>query len=246
MRKALAALLALGLAACEPASDAAFGAKVRAYLLEHPEVLQEAYEKLQEKQQAEALKAAAAALKENRKALERDPRDHVINPNGKVTVVEFLDYNCGYCKLISPEVMALARDPEVRLVLKDMTIFGAASEYAAAGSRLAGSNDQYLALHKAFMAQKPLDEAAVTRILASHGIDPAAARARLQSSEQQAYLADQHKLAAALGIQGTPAFVIGDMMIPGADPAALKEAVEAAKQGKSLQVTARGGASRGT
>jgi protein-disulfide isomerase len=227
VKAVVAALLALGLAACQPASDAAFGARVRAYLLEHPEVLQEAYDKLQEKRAAEAQQASAAALTQHRKALENDPRDHVINPNGKVTVVEFVDYNCGYCKLIAPEVVALAKDPTVRLVFKDMTIFGAASEYAAAASRQA-SGARYVALHEAFMAQKPLDEAAVDRILAAQGLDPGAARARLNTPEQRKYLDDQQKLAASLGIQGTPAFIIGDVMIPGADAGALKAAVAAA------------------
>ncbi|HYG27470.1 MAG TPA: DsbA family protein [Caulobacteraceae bacterium] len=230
MRAVIAALLTLGLAACEPPTDAAFGAKVRAYLLENPEVLQEAYEKLQEKQQAEALKASATALKENRKLLENDARDHVVNPDGKVTVVEFLDYNCGYCKLVAPEVVELARDPNVRLVFKDMTIFGEASEYAAAASRQA-SGAKYLALHEAFMAQKPLDQAAVDRILTAQGLSPAAAKARLTSPEQQKYLEDQQKLAAALGIQGTPAFIVGDVLIPGADAEALKAAVAEAKKG---------------
>ena len=229
MKAALAALLALGLAACEPASDAAFGARVRAYLLEHPEVLQEAYEKLQEKQAAEAQKASAASLTKQRKALENDPRDHVINPKGKITVVEFVDYNCGYCKLIAPEVVALAKDPNMRLVFKDMTIFGAGSEYAAAASRQA-TGARYVALHEAFMAQKPLDEAAVDRVLTAQGLDPAAARARRSAPAQQKYLDDQQKLAAALGIQGTPAFIIGDVMIPGADPEALKAAVAEAKK----------------
>lgn len=229
MKPALAALMALGLMGCEQLSDAAFGARVRAYLLEHPEVLQEAYERLQEKQQAEAMVAASAALEEHRDALERDPRDHVINPQGKITVVEFVDYNCGYCKLISPQVMALAEDPNVRLVLKDLTIFGEASEYAAAGSRLAGA--KYEAVHEQLMAQKPLDDAAVARILTANGLDPKAARATQQSDKQKRYLADQHKLAGALGIQGTPAFIVGDVLIPGADAEALKAAVEQAKKG---------------
>ena len=119
--KPLAAILVLALAACgEPKADEAFGQKVRAYLLEHPEVLQEAYEKLQVKQQQAALLSAAKALAENRQALENDPRDFVANPNGKITVVEFFDYNCGYCKLIAPEVLALvkARDFDHALAIE--------------------------------------------------------------------------------------------------------------------------------
>jgi protein-disulfide isomerase len=228
---AVVLMLTLGLAGCgEPKPDAEFGAKVRAYLLEHPEVLQEAYAKLEEKQQQQAMAAAGEAIGKNRKALENDPRDYVANPGGKVTVVEFFDYNCGYCKVIAPQVLAMIKsDPDVRFVLKDMTIFGEASEYAAAGAELAKPTGKYLSVHQQFMAQKPLDDAGVARILAAHGVSPEAARARQKSAEQQRYLDDQHKLAAALGIQGTPAFIIGDVMIPGANPEALKAAIDAAK-----------------
>lgn len=244
--RALAAVAILSLAGCgEPKADEAFGKKVRAYLLEHPEVLQEAYERLQAKQQQQALLAATKAIGDNRQALENDPRDFVANPNGKITVVEFFDYNCGYCKLIAPEVLALVKaNPDVRFVFKDMTIFGEASEYAAAGAELTKTTGKYLDVHRAFMAKKPLEDADVASILTVNGVNPAAARQRQQSAEQRKYLEDQHKLAEALGIQGTPAFIIGDVMIPGADPLALKQAIAEAKAGKPIDVKPVGGASR--
>ena len=244
--KAVAALAVLTLVACgEPKADEAFGKKVRAYLLENPEVLQEAYERLQVKQQQQAMVQASKAIVDNRKALENDPRDFVANPNGKITVVEFFDYNCGYCKLIAPEVLALIKaNPDVRFVFKDMTIFGEASEYAAAGAELTKPTGKYLAVYREFMSEKPLEDDDVARILTLNGISPGAARERQQSAEQRRYLEDQHKLAASLGIQGTPAFVVGDLMIPGADPAALKQAIAAAKEGKSVHVEVQGGASR--
>ena len=113
MRKPLPAALALcaaalALSACDRVSDDAFGDRVRAYLLEHPEVIEEAVQKLNEKREAEAAQAATAALSEYRDELERDPRDFVANPDGDVTVVEFFDYRCGYCKLIAPEVQKLS------------------------------------------------------------------------------------------------------------------------------------------
>jgi protein-disulfide isomerase len=223
--------LALGLAGCgDPKPDAEFGAKVRAYLLEHPEVLQEAYERLQAKQEVQAQAASTQAIQKNRQALERDPRDFVANPAGTVTVVEFFDYNCSYCKLIAPQVLTTIRgDPQVRFVMKDLTIFGEASEYAAAGAQLAKPSGKYLTVHQQMMAEKALDEAAVARILAANGVSPEAARAQRTSPEQQRYLADQQKLAAELGIQGTPAFIVGDTLIPGANPEALKAAIAAAK-----------------
>jgi protein-disulfide isomerase len=234
MKHLLFAVALLALTACNrpPAVEREFGEKVRAYLLENPEVLQEAYAKLQEKEDAKKLAASGEALKKHRAALERDSRDFVANPQGKVTVVEFFDYNCGYCKVIAPDVMALVREhPDVRFVFKDMTIFGETSEFAAAAAHEARKSGKYLALHGEFMATKPLDDAGVEHILTRHGGDPEAARATQQSAAQKDYLSDVHDLASELGIQGTPAFIVGDTMIPGADAAALRAAIEKAKKG---------------
>src|SRR3954469_6326699 len=92
------AIASLTLAGCDQAKpDKAFGEKVRAYLLEHPEVLMEASQKLQEKQAAQQTASAQKAIGQYRQAIERDPRDIVINPAGTITVTEFFDYRCGYC-----------------------------------------------------------------------------------------------------------------------------------------------------
>lgn len=219
---------ALALAACEekaPAVEPEFGEKVRAYLLENPEVLQEVIARLEHKQVVER-------IDRNRTALERDGRDFVANPKGEVTVVEFFDYNCGYCKVIAPEVVELIEaNPDVRFVFKDMTIFGPTSEYAAAAARQVKGSGEYLDVHKAMMAAKPLDVETVGQILTKHGGDPAAARKIQDSEAQRDYLADVHTLAEDLGIQGTPAFVVGDMLIPGADANALRQAIVLAKKG---------------
>src|SRR5687768_3884100 len=132
----LVALLAgsLALSACnKPAeADPAFGAKVRAYLLEHPEVIEEAVVKLRQKQMLEQAKASASTVSKYRQQLERDPRDVVINPNGEFTVVEFFDYRCGYCKVVAPEVVKLIQEnPDVRFVFKEFPIFGEVSDSAA-------------------------------------------------------------------------------------------------------------------
>ena len=127
---ALAAAVALG--GCQKAFDAVLGPPVRGYLLEHPELLEEMAGKLQEQKIAQQSEDARKSVAENRKALERDPRDVVINPDGKITVVEFYDYRCGYCKTIAPEVADLVRsNKDIRLVLKEFPIFGGASDLAA-------------------------------------------------------------------------------------------------------------------
>ncbi|MFZ5670990.1 MAG: DsbA family protein [Pseudomonadota bacterium] len=229
MRAVLILALAAALAACgKPKVEPEFGEKVRAYLLAHPEVLIEAQQALMVKQQAEQAKRAAEALKEIRPRLEKDPRDRVLNPNGRITVVEFFDYNCGYCKVIAPEVLELARThPQVRFVFKDMTIFGETSEYAAAAAALATTPDQFVALHRAFMAAKPLDDAVAGRLMAEHGVDPAAARAEQASADRRRYFQDVHGIAERLGIEGTPAFIVGDTLIHGAAPDRLKAAIAA-------------------
>jgi len=230
----LAAAAAMALSGCQRESDEAFGKRVRAYLLEHPEVLQEAYVRLQDKQEQQRVVAAKQGLQKYRQAIEHDPRDFVANPNGKITVVEFFDYNCGYCKAIAPEVLAIVKsEPDVRFVFKDFTIFGEASEYAAAGADLAKPTGKYMTIYQQFMAQKPLTDDGVKRILADNGVDPDAARKHQQDADEKRYIADVHQLAVNLGIEGTPAFVVGDTLIPGADPQALGQAIAAARKAKS-------------
>ncbi len=236
MHPMLIVSLAAILTACSPTPakvDPAFGQKVRAYLLENPEILMEMSEKLQAKQQLAAQQKAQAGISQHRAVLERDSRDHVINPDGRVTVVQFFDYNCGYCKIIAPQVLEMARQqPDVRFVFKDMVIFGETSEYAAAAASLAGSPAQYATIHNAFMTTKPLNDAAVDRILRANGIDPAAARKKQTDTARRAYIRDVHTVAGQLGIEGTPAFIVGDVLIPGADADALKAAIAQALKAK--------------
>lgn len=232
---AAASIAALSLMGCGPAkADKAFGEKVRAYLLENPEVLVEVSAKLQEKQAAQKASSAKGAIAKYRQALERDPRDFVANPTGSITVVEFFDYRCGYCKLAAPQMVELIRqNPDVRFVFKDFVIFGHDSE--AAARMVLGAKDQgkTIELHKALMAEKSLDEAATVRIAQSIGVDVAKARAAGASAAVTQHLADTHALAEALSVEGTPAFFIGDQVIAGADMQALKLAIDQARAGSA-------------
>lgn len=228
----LALTVALALTGCQKADDAAFGQKVRGYLLEHPEVLQEVADKLREKEKLAALKASAGAIQKHRAQLERDPRDFVANPGGKVTVVEFFDYRCGYCKTTAPEVVKLIRDnPDVRFVFKELPIFGEVSDTAARIAVSGPAKAKALELYSRWMGEQALNDASVDRHLVAAGIDPAAARAAAQSPAVSRHIADVRQLASALSIEGTPAFIVGDTMIPGADIAALKAAIIVAKAG---------------
>ncbi len=230
IRAALAASAALSLSACSPSSDAAFGEKVRAYLLEHPEVLVEASQKLQQKQIAEAANIAKSGLAKNRAALEQDPRDFVANPNGKITVVEFFDYNCGYCKLAAPQVVELiAQNPDVRFVFKEYAFQTEDSIIAAKLALTPEGKAGGVKLYQELMAQKPLNQASIDRSLAAAGVDSVAARKAANDPAIQKQIEDVHALAEALAIDGTPAFVVGDKIVHGADIAALKAAILQAK-----------------
>jgi protein-disulfide isomerase len=225
-------LAAGALAACQPADDAAFGAKVRAYLMAHPEVIREAVQKLDANDRLAAAKASTDLIASHRQALERDARDLVANPGGKVTVVEFFDYRCGYCKLAAPQVVDLIqKNPDVRFVFKQFPIFGEVSDTAAKVALTAQGKAKGVQLYQALMADKALDEAALDRHLAELGIDAGRARREAQDGALERQIADTHALAEALKIDGTPAFVIGDTMVSGADMDALRAAIAKAKAG---------------
>jgi protein-disulfide isomerase len=231
--RALACLTAaLSLSACQKADDAAFGRKVHAYLMAHPEVIREAAVKLNENDRLAAMKASTDAIGKYRGQLERDTRDLVANPDGKITVVEFFDYRCGYCKLAAPEVVKLiAENPDVRFVFKEFPIFGEVSDTAAKVALTRQGKTKGVDLYRVLMADKALDDAALDRHLAEVGIDAAAAHKDADHPMIARQLLDTHALAEALKIEGTPAFIVGNTMIPGADMAALRAAIAAARGG---------------
>ena len=176
----LAALLAAAAVStgCEKVSDKAFGARVHSYLLAHPEVIEEAALKLEKTRAESADSALKAKLVQNRPALERDKRDFVANPNGKITVVEFFDYRCGYCKKAAPEVVKLiAEHPDVRFVFKELPIFGEVSEKAAAVALAAKDDGRYLSVYNAFFATN-LTAESLSPTLAASRVWPRPSRSR--------------------------------------------------------------------
>ncbi|WP_423306497.1 DsbA family protein [Caulobacter sp. KR2-114] len=232
---ALAGAAALALGACQKTDDAAFGAKVRAYLLAHPEVLREAAQKLDEQDQAkataqarEALAKAAVRLPQFRQQLEHDPADFVANPNGKITVTEFYDYRCPHCVNAAPRVMAMIKaNPDVRFVFKEQPIFGDLSERAARAA-LAVKKDggDYVGAYAAMMAAHgALDADVIDKIAVAHGAKAATLQSAAFQQEANAHLAATDQLFRQLGMGGTPSFVIGDEVVPGEDVDAVLQAV---------------------
>jgi protein-disulfide isomerase len=224
------AVSALAVSACSK-SDAQLDAQIHDYILAHPQVIQQAMAKLQAEQDQQAAAQAKVAIAQNRQSIERDPRDFVANPAGRVTVTEFYDYRCPHCINAAPAVLKIIHDhPDVRVVFKEFPIFGDVSERAAAGAIiLKEQGGDVLSLYSELMATHPLDDAAIDRILRAHGVNPdKLADAAVHAKAEDQILAVR-KLAIDLGIDGTPAFVIGDTIVPGDDTDAVNSAINQAR-----------------
>jgi len=236
----LSGTLACGEAAAGTAADestthrAATAQVVRAYLLEHPEVIREALGVLQQREAAAEATAKKQALATHRNELLTEPSSPVLgNPSGDVTVVEFFDYRCGYCKRVSPAVASLlAADANVKLVLKELPILGPDSWLAAKSALAAHKQGRYAAFHKGLLETPTIDATAIDALAASQGLDLDKFKADRDDPATTAALEKNQHLAGALGINGTPAFVIGDRLVPGsANAATLGELVAAVRAG---------------
>jgi protein-disulfide isomerase len=192
---------------------------VKEYILANPEVILEAVQTLRRKQEEAQKKAAEEALKSRRAELQGATDLPVAgNAKGDVTIVEFMDYRCGYCKSVKPALDEVLRtDGKVRLVLKEFPILGPASRTASMAAIAANKQGKYLALHNALMAYpNNLTEEVIFALARQVGLDVAKLKDDMKSPEVQALIEKTHKLAQDLGINGTPGFVIGDQIVPGA------------------------------
>jgi protein-disulfide isomerase len=202
-----------------PEQEKAIREVVRDYLVKHPEVLVEAIQALQEKQQAADKDQRQKALVEHRAELDRDAASPVAgNPKGDVTVVEFFDYRCPYCKSVSDRLFdTIKADGKVRYVLKEFPILGPESVFAAKAALAAQKQGKYVEFHRALMAARGnLDEAAVMALAKSVGLDQKRLRDEMDGRDIAEHIDRNMKLAQALKIDGTPAFVVGDQLVPGA------------------------------
>ncbi|WP_374375793.1 DsbA family protein [Dongia sp.] len=206
-------------ASFDPAQKQAIEEIVRAYLLENPEVIKEAIQALQAKEQAAEANQQAGALAANKDSLFADPLAPIAgNPIGDATIVEFFDYKCPYCKRVTPALAdLLAEDKGVRIVFKEFPILGESSVVAARAALAAVKQDRYLDIHNALMAHRgDFDEAAITAIATELGLDVERLKADMKAPEIDQQLKANHELALTLGIRSTPTFVIGDQIVPGA------------------------------
>ena len=239
---ALMGTLAVGPAMAQSAAFSeqqrqAIGEIVKDYLLKNPEVLTEVIAEL-EKRQAEAQRVAqAGALKETRQTLLNAPHSFVVgNPSGDVTLVEFFDYNCGYCKQALADMrMLLKADPNLRVVLKDFPVLGPDSVEAsrvalAAGKQLQG--ERLFDYHVKLMDNRGrVNGERALSVAKDLGLDMARLQKDMQGQDVQAALQENMGLADKLSLSGTPAFIIGDQVIPGAvGLAPLKQVVANVRQ----------------
>ncbi|GAB4391158.1 DsbA family protein [Albidovulum sp.] len=228
----LAALLALAapssgldLSSMSAEERAAFRAEVRAYLLENPEVLTEAIEVLNQRRAAAEARSDAELVRANAEDLFADGYSYVGgNPEGSLTVVEFLDYRCGYCRKAHAEVAALVGgDPEIRYIVKEFPILGEqsvlASRFAIAALQTLGK-DAYARINAGFYEDFRGDitpdtlRAFATRL----GLDPEPILARMDAPEVGRVIEENHLLAQRMQISGTPTFVLGGQMLRGYAP----------------------------
>ena len=185
---------------------------------ENPEIIAEAIQILR-KQQADAEQQARAQVLQNQKQLlEHDPNAPELgNPDGDVTIVEFFDYNCPYCKRVAPEVAeVLKSDPNVRVVYREWPVLSEGSVYATRAALAARKQGKYFELHEALMGMKGhVEEASVLRAAQDLGLDMEQLKADMQAPEVEEHIKTTRALASQLGFQGTPSFVIGDAVAPG-------------------------------
>jgi protein-disulfide isomerase len=208
---------------------------IREYLLRNPELLLEAIENLEKRRGDEAQSAAKTVIAERRAELLNDPGSPVVgNANGDVAIVEFFDYRCPYCKQVVPSLAQLLKeDPKLRLVHKELPILGPESVVASRAALAARKQGKYHEMHVALMRTRALDEASILKLASDQGLDSARLKADMQSAETDEIIERNRRLARALNISGTPAFVIGDAVVPGAiDLRTLKSLVAEARAKK--------------
>ena len=236
-RPAAALTLAAGLAAALPATAQdfdfsamtpeqreAFGTQVREYLLENPQVIMEAVNALENRQAEQQAVADQQIVADKADALFRDGFSYVGgNPDGDITIVEFSDYRCGYCRRAFPEVEELIEsDGNIRFIMKEFPILGEASVTSsrfAIATLMEAGDEAYKAVHDALITLEGEPSEPVLRRLADTlGLDAEAIIARMSDEEVTRRIQETRELATRLQINGTPSFVFGDQMLRGYVP----------------------------
>jgi protein-disulfide isomerase len=242
----LAGTLMLALPAAAPARAQTFSADqkqeiegiIKNYLMQHPEVMQDVMAELEKRQQAAETEKHRAAVDQNNATIFNSPHQVVLgNPQGKVTVVEFFDYNCGYCKRALSDMLTLLKtDPNLKFVLKEFPVLGEGSVEAARVAVAARMQDttgkKYIEFHQKLLGGRgPADKARALAVAKDVGFDMARLEKDMGSDEVKKTIDENLKLADLIGVNGTPSYVVGDEVVVGAVGLdALKEKIAAEGQ----------------
>jgi protein-disulfide isomerase len=214
---------------------------VREYLLSHPEVLQDAMAELEKRQATADAEKHMAAIKEQGEKIFSSPRQVTLgNPKGDVTLVEFFDYNCAFCKRAMSDMLDLLKnDTKLKVVLKEFPVLGEGSVQAAQVAVAVRMQDKggkkYLEFHQKLLSGRgPADHTRAIAVAKEVGLDMARLDKDMQSDEVKASLQESFSLAEQLGLNGTPSYVIGnDVAIGAVGLEALKEKINTARCGKA-------------
>ena len=197
---------------------------VRDYVLAHPELIPEAMQRLQDREQGRAVASVRGDV------VRPFGSAFLGNPQGDVTLVEYFDYNCGYCRASLPLIKRLVqRDPKLRIVFRELPILAESSRAAARASLLAAAQGKFAAFHDALYASGPVSDATIAAAAARAGVDLAQGSAF--KARADAEIARNMKSAAQLGLTGTPSWVVGDRVLAGALPVEeIEAAIKAARR----------------
>jgi protein-disulfide isomerase len=210
-----------------------FERRVQTYLLDHPEVIIESVNRMEARDRASAEAEVQAIAKSHAQELFRDPDSPVGgNPNGDVTLVEFFDYNCPYCRQMVPVMLqAETADPQLRVVYKEFPILGPNSTFAAKAALAAHKQGKYVAFHRAlYQVRGPVDPSKVAEVAATVGLDVDRLKADMADPTIAALIERNLALAQVLRIDGTPGFVAGSQILRGAiDLKALQAFIQEAR-----------------
>jgi protein-disulfide isomerase len=244
--RSTAAVLCLAAVAAAPAraqsfSDAQRGEIekiIKEYLVAHPEVLQDAMSELEKRQNAAELEKQVAGVKQNKEVLFNSTHQVTLgNPKGDVTMVEFFDYNCGYCKKALGDMLTLLKtEPNLKVVLKEYPVLGPGSLEAAQVAVAARMQDKtgkkYLDFHQRLLGgHGPADKARALAAAKDAGFDMARLEKDMGSDEVSNTIKENMKVADAIGLNGTPSYIIGSDVVIGAQGYdVLKEKVDAARK----------------
>lgn len=210
---------------------------VRQYILKNPEIIVEAMENLRDRERIAKESSQQQALQVSRAQIYDNPLtpEHG-NPNGETVIVEFFDYQCGYCKRVFPTFMnVLESDKNIRVIWKELPILGPVSRFASRAAMASDRQGKYFEYHVALMGIRGrLTEKKVLEAATAVGLDITRLIKDMAAPEINRYLDETLQLAEALGINGTPAFLIGDQLVPGAiDEAQMRAIIASSRKPKS-------------